>query len=150
MPTLNDLPIAAAKPSDRPHILVWNTFTDDNLEDLRFRHGTHRVSYRKDLLQRHEATSSSSFLALNRRIDREIQAIRDLCEHCPQSYIQLEDLDRLITYLASTNSKDLDLFWQQLIDLRQLPKILWIILPSSLVPSHWPSDRIQYVETPVR
>lgn len=150
MPTLNDVPIAEAKPSDRPHILVWNHFTDEDLEDLRFRHGTYRVNYRKDLLDRHQTTSSSSFLALNRRIDREIQALRDLCEHSPLAYVQLEDLDRLITYLASTNSQDLELFWQKLIDLRQLPKILWIILPSSLVPSHWPSDRLQYVDTPVR
>lgn len=146
MPTLDDqlnaIPIADAKPSDRPHLLVWDTCDEDGLEKLRFRHGTYRAHYGKDLLTRHEAQSSSTYLFLHKRIDREIQALRDLCEASPTRYIQLEGLDRLIAYLASTSSSDLDLFWQKLIDLRQLPKLLWIILPSSLVPAHWPAERL--------
>lgn len=147
MPTLNDIPIADAKPSDRPHLLVWDTCDEDGLEKLRFRHGTHRAHYAKDLLTRHEAQSSSTYLFLHKRIDREIQALRDLCEASPANYIQLEGLDRLIAYLASTSYSDLDLFWQRLLDLRQLPKLLWIILPSSLIPAHWPPDRLHKLES---
>lgn len=146
MPTLNDIPIADAKPSDRPHLLVWDTCDEDGLEKLRFRHGTYRAHYGKDLINRHEAQSSSTYLSLHKRIDREIKAIRDLVATSPTSYIQLEGLDRLITYLAITSTSDLDLFWQKLIDLRQLSHRLWIVLPSSLVPSNWPPDRLHHIE----
>jgi len=148
MPTLNDIPIATATPSDRPHLLVWDTCNDDGLEQLRFRHGTYRIDYGKTLIDRHTSLSASQYLGLDRRIDREIQALRDLVEASPTSYIQLEGLDRLITYLAITDSNALSLLWQQLIDLRQLPKRLWLILPSSLIPSHWPSTQLHYLETP--
>ncbi len=152
MPTLDDqlnaIPIADAKPSDRPHLLVWDTCDEDSLEKLRFRHGTYRAHYGKDLTNRHNAQSTSKYLHLHKRIDRELQAIRDIVEASSNSYIQLEGLDRLITYLAITDSSDLDLFWQKLIDLRQLPKRLWIILPSCLIPHQWPQDRLHCVETP--
>lgn len=152
MPTLDDhlnaVPITDATPSDRPHILAWDDCDEDGLEKLRFRHGTFRAHYSQDLIQRHNAQSASKFLHLHKRIDRELQAIRDMVEASPNSYIQLEGLDRLITYLAITDSSDLDLFWQKLIDLRQLPKKLWIILPSSLVSHHWPQDRLHHIETP--
>jgi hypothetical protein len=151
MPTLDDrlnaVPIADAKPSDRPHILVWDTCDEDGLEKLRFRHGTYRAYYAKDLLTRHEAQSSSTYLFLHKRIDREIQALRNLCETSPTRYIQLEGLDRLISYLAFTNSSDLDMFWQKLLDLRQLTKLLWIILPSSLVPAYWPDERLYRLDS---
>jgi hypothetical protein len=146
MPTLKDLPIATAKPSDRPHILIWDSFQEEDLERLRFHHGTYRANYRRDLLQRHEAKSSSKFLRLDQRVDREIQSIRDLCDASPQSYVQLEECDRLITYLACTGGDSLTVFWQKLIDLRQLPKLLWIILPSSLVSPAFPSDRVHRID----
>lgn len=146
MPTPNNLPIADAKPTDRPHLLVWDTCDEESLEKLRFRHGTYRANYGIDLLKRHDAQSSSNYLFLHKRIDREIQAIRELVATSPNSYIQLEGLDRLITYLATTSCSDLDLFWQKLIDLRQLPKQLWIVLPSSLVPHNWPSNRLHPIE----
>lgn len=145
---LNAIPIADATPSDRPHILVWDDCDEDGLEKLRFRHGTFRSHYSQDLIQRHQAQSASGYLHLHNRIDREIQALRHLVETSPLRYVQLEELDRLITYLAVTDSRALDLFWQKLIDLRQLPKQLWIILPSSLVPHHWPQDRLHHIETP--
>lgn len=145
--SLKDLPIATATPSDRPHILIWDRVREDDLEQLRFYHGTYRANYRKDLLQRHEAKSSSKFLRLDQRVDREIQAIRDLCEVSPQSYVQLEECDRLITYLACMGGDSLTVFWQKLIDLRQLPKRLWIILPSSLVSPDFPVDRVYSVNS---
>ena len=147
MPTLNDVPITDAKPSDRSHIIIWDDCDEDGLEKLRFRHGTYRAYYDRDLLTRHEAQSSSNYLFLHKRIDREIQAMRDLCETSPNNYIQLEGLDRLITYLACTNRSDLDLFWQKLIDLRQLPKLLWIILPSPLLPTNWPVERLHKINS---
>jgi hypothetical protein len=147
MPTLNNIPIATATPSDRPHLLVWDTCNDDGLEQLRFRHGTHRIHYGKNLVDRHSNQSESQYLSLDRRISREIQALRDLVAASPTSYIQLEGLDRLITYLLITDSGALNLFWQQLIDLRQLPKRLWLILPSSLIPSNWPPTQLHYLET---
>jgi hypothetical protein len=146
MPTLNDLPIAEATPSDRPHVLVWNTCDEENLEKLRFHHGTFRAHYDQDLLRRHTAQSTSKYLHLHQRIDRELQAIRHMVEASPNSCIQLEGLDRLITYLAITDSNALDLFWQKLIDLRHLPKRLWIILPISLIPHHWPPERLLHLE----
>lgn len=146
MPTLKDLPIATAKPSDRPHILIWDSVQEEDLERLRFHHGTYRANYRRDLLQRHEAKSSSKFLRLDQRVDREIQSIRDLCDASPQSYVQLEECDRLITYLACTGGDSLTVFWQKLIDLRQLPKLLWIILPSYLVSPAFPRDRVHRID----
>ncbi len=146
MPTLKDLPITTATPSDRPHLLIWDAVQEADLERLRFYHGTYRANYRKDLLQRHAAKSTSAYLRLDQRVSREIQAIRDLCLTSPQSYVQLEECDRLITYLACMGGDSLTVFWQMLVDLRQLPKLLWIILPSSLVSAQFPRDRIQVVE----
>jgi hypothetical protein len=154
MPTLNDLPIATAVPSDRPHLLLWDSahsLSRHTLEDLRYRHGTHRVDYRQYLLDRHTAQSSSPNLLLHRRLDREVQALRDLCADSaiPKSYIQLEGLETLITYIATVSPADLGLFWQQLIDLRHLPKRLWIVLPKSLVSDRFPRDRCHIID-PVR
>lgn len=145
MPTLNDLPITQAQPTDRPHILIWDVCSKDSLQELSYIYGTHRSDYIAGLIARHTQKSKSSFLLLNKRIDYEIQAIRNACKEGPESYVQLEGLDRLITYLAASSRGSLDTFWQQLIDLRQLPKLLWIILPSSLVPDNWPKDRTHYV-----
>lgn len=140
MPTLNNLPITQAQPTDRPHLLIWDTCSKDSLQELSWCYGTRRRDYTTDLIARHTQKSRSSFLQLNKRIDYEIQAIRESCKEGPESYVQLEGLDRLITYLSVTNRGSLDTFWQQLIDLRQLPKLLWIILPSPLVPDTWPRD----------
>lgn len=145
MPSLNDVPITTATPSDRPHILVWDTYDEDGLERLCFRHGTYRTNYAEHLLSRHTQQSTSKYLLLNRRIDREIESLRDLGSDSPKSYIQLEGLDRLITYLAVSSSEDLGTFWQKLIDLRQLPKLLWIILPSTVVTADWPQDRLHSI-----
>jgi hypothetical protein len=140
---------AVTIPSDRPHIIQWDLREGDwRYEQLRFRYGTHRVNYCQALLERHTAQSTSPNLLLHRRIDREIQALRDLCAspNIPQSCIQLEGFETFITYLAAVSSSDVPLFWQQLIDLRQLPKRLWIVLPSSLVPAQWPRDRLHCFE----
>lgn len=147
MPTLNDLPITTAIPSDRPHILIWDTYDEDGLQNLSFRHGTYRANYAEQLLSRHTEQSESKYLLLNRRIDREIQALRDIGSTHPESYVQLEGLDRLITYLTVSSSGDIGIFWQKLIDLRQLSKLLWIILPSTLIPVDWPQDRLHSIET---
>lgn len=148
MPSLNDLPITTANPSDRPHILVWDTCNEDSLQTLCFRHGTYRANYAQELIARHSQQSESKYLLLSKRIDREIESLRDIGNTSPKSYIQMEGLDRLITYLAVDSSQSLRLFWQRLIDLRQLPKRLWIILPSTLVPSDWPQARLHVVENP--
>lgn len=147
MISLNDLPITTTKPTDRPHLLVWDTCDEDGLNDLRFRYGTYRINYAKNLVKRHTQQSNSTFLRLDKRLDREIQVLRDLCGTAPQNYIQLEGLDRLITYLACTGNSNLELFWQKLIDLRQLPKLLWIILPNSLVHPNWPKERLYILKT---
>lgn len=148
MPSLIDLPITTATPSDRPHILVWDTCNEDGLQTLCFRHGTHRANYAQELISRHSQQSQSKYLLLSKRIDREIESLRDIGSASPKSYVQLEGLDRLITYLAVDSSENLRLFWQRLTDLRQLPKRFWIILPSTLVPSDWPKDRLHFVENP--
>lgn len=148
MPLLNDLPITTATPSDRPHILAWDTCDEDGLQSLYFRYGTYRANYAQELLARHTQQSKSKYLALDRRINREIQSLRDIGSTSPRSCVQLEGLDRLITYLAVSSSSDLGIFWQQLIDLRQLPKRLWIILPNTLIPPDWPLERLHVVENP--
>ena len=148
MPSLNDLPITTATPSDRPHILVWDTCNEDGLQTLCFRHGTYRANYAQDLISRHTQQSNSKYLLLSKRIDREIESLRDIGNDSPKSNVQLEGLDRLITHLAVDSSDNLRLFWQKLADLRQLPKRFWIILPSTLVPSDWPQSRLHIVENP--
>lgn len=147
MPTRNDIPITQAQPTDRPHLLIWDACSKDDLQNLSYKYGTCRKDYAANLIARHTQKSKSSFLALDRSIDYEIQAIKEACEGSPESYVQLEGLDRLITYLAVIGRGNLDTFWQQLIDLRQLHRILWIILPSTLVPDNWPKDRIHHVTT---
>jgi hypothetical protein len=148
MPLLTELPIATVTPSDKPHILVWDTCDEDGLQTLCFRHGTYRANYAESLVARHMQQSKSQYLMLSKRIDREIQWFRDIGSTSPKSNVQLEGLDRLITYLAVSSSNDLGVFWQKLIDLRQLPKRLWIILPSTLVHSDWPQDRLHFIENP--
>ena len=146
MPSLNDLPITTATPSDRPHLLIWDTCNEDGLQTLCFRHGTYRANYAQSLISRHSQQSKSKYLLLSKRIDREIQALREIGNDSPKSYIQLEGLDRFITYLAVDGSENLRLFWQKLTDLNHLSKRFWIILPSTLVPSDWPQDRLHIVE----
>jgi hypothetical protein len=73
MDNINTIPIANATPSDRPHLLVWDACDEEGLEKLRFRHGTYRAHYGKDLINRHNAQSASKFLHLHKRIDRELQ-----------------------------------------------------------------------------
>ncbi|MGB3787984.1 MAG: hypothetical protein WA949_08235 [Phormidesmis sp.] len=146
MPSLSDLPITTATPSDRPHILVWDTCNEDGLQTLCFRYGTYRANYAQDLISRHAQQSKSQYLLLSKRIDREIESLRNIGHDSPKSNVQLEGLDRLITYLAVDSSDNLRLFWQKLADLRQLPKRFWIILPSTLVSSDWPQSRLHLVE----
>ncbi|NJM99698.1 MAG: hypothetical protein HC800_23425 [Phormidesmis sp. RL_2_1] len=102
----------------------------------------------KTLSPRHAQQSKSQYLLLSKRIDREIESLRNIGHDSSKSNVQIEGLDRLITYLAVDSSENLRLFWQKLTDLHHLPKRFWIILPSTLVPSDWPQSRLHIVENP--
>lgn len=149
MQRIADLPLKDAKPSDRAHLLIWDTPNEMELRELRLYNQAYRVSYRTDLLNRIGETSSS-FLMLDRRIEREIKAIRDLCATAPKNklIVLLEDLDCLITYLSIQSDGIRDQFWRKLIDLNHLERRLWIVIPSKIVPHNWPRDRLAVAPAP--
>lgn len=136
-----------AKPSDRPHLLAWASPTESELWQLAYYNNAHEVDYRDDLLQRH-SNSASQFLSLDRRIDREISAMRTLCSQSAKPTVLLKNLDCLVTYLSITKAANLDLFWRKLIDLNHLESLLWIIMPPKLVPAHWAENRLKSMVHP--
>lgn len=137
MPTINSLPLKDAKPTDRPHFLVWDTPSEDALQQIAFYNNAQRVNYRDNLLSRTNA--QESFLVLHQQIDREINAIRRICSQCSYPVVILEELDCLVTYLSITSQKEL--FIGRLLNMRQLASLLWILLPTQLVPDNLSQKR---------
>lgn len=141
---IKDLRLREAKPSDRPHLLLWDTPNDLELRQLAYRENAERISYRTNLLNR-IAAQNSSFLALHMRLDRELNSIKAICAETNKPLVILKDLDRLITYLCVQPESPITLFWQNLFNTRHLESILWILLPSKLTPPNWDENRIQRI-----
>lgn len=141
---IKDLKLREAKPSDRPHLLLWDTPNDLELRQLAYRENAECISYRTHLLNR-IAPQSSPFLALHMRLDRELNSIKAICAETNKPLVILKDLDRLITYLHVQLDSPISLFWQNLFNTRHLESILWILLPSKLSPPKWDESRIQRI-----
>ena len=140
---IKDLRLREAKPSDRPHLLLWDTPNDLELRQLAYRDDAECISYRTHLLSR--IAPESRFLALHHQLERELDAIRAICASTTKPVVLLKDLDCLITYLDVQQESAITLFWQNLFNTRHLESILWIILPSKLVPPNWHESRIQRI-----
>lgn len=146
MQTLNSLPLRDAKPSDRPHLLLWDSPNQADLEQISFYNHAQRISYRDNLLSRID--DKERFLVLHQYLDRELDAIRTICSKSSHTVVLLEGLDCLITYLYVQPSTPITFFWQKLSNMRHLESILWILLPTKLAPPNWTEKRIFHITTP--
>lgn len=140
---IKDLKLQEAKPSDRPHLLLWDTQNDLELRQLAYRNNAEWISYRTHLLSR--IATQSGFLALHYQLERELDAIKAICATTHNPVVLLKDLDYLITYLRIQPESPITLFWRNLFITRHLESILWIILPSKLAPPDWDESRIQRI-----
>lgn len=138
---IDELRLGEARPSDRPHLLLWDNPDDMELRQLAYRNDAECVSYRTDLLSR--IAPQNRFLALHHQAERELNAIRTICASTTKPIVLLKDLDYLITYLQVKSRTTL--FWQNLFNTRHLESILWIILPSKLALPNWHDSRIQHI-----
>lgn len=140
---IKDLKLQEAKPSDRPHVLLWDTLNDLELQQLAYRNQAFIVSYRSHLKSR--INLQSRFLALHHQLERELDVIKAVCADTHKPVVLLKDLDCLITYLQVQPESPTSIFWQSLLNTRHLKSILWLILPSKLAPSNWHHSRIQCI-----
>lgn len=140
---IKDLRLREAKPSDRPHLLLWDTLNDLELQQLAYRDNALVQSYRTNLKSR--IAPQSRFLGLHHQLERELDAIKAICATTYKPVVLLKELDCLITYLYVQPESPITLFWQNLFNTRHLESILWIILPSSLAPPGWHDSRIQRI-----
>ena len=140
---IKDLKLQYTQPSDRPHLLLWDTQHDLELRELAYRGKAECISYRTHLLSR--IATQSGFLALHYQLERELDAIKAICATTQNPVVLIKDLDCLITYLRVQPESPITLFWRNLFSTRHLESILWIILPSKLAPPDWDESRIQRI-----
>ena len=136
---IKDLGLPDVKLRDRPHLLIWDTPNDLELRQLAYQDDAEVISYRNNLLSR--IPPQSRYLALHHQLEREFAAIRAICANTKKPIVLLKDIDYLITYLHIQPESPITLFWQSLFNTRHLESILWIILPSQLVPPNWVQSR---------
>jgi hypothetical protein len=142
--SIKDVRLQDVKLRDRPHLLLWDTPNDLELRQLTYRENAECISYRTHLLSRPDLQSSVS-LALHCWVERELDAIKAIGTNTNKPVVLLKDLDCLITYLHVQPESPITLFWQNLFNTRHLESILWIILPSQLVPPDWDESRLQRI-----
>lgn len=147
MQTISNLQLREAKPSDRPHILLWDSPNEVDLEQILYYNKAQRINYRDNLLSRIDE-SKDRFLLLHEHLDRELEAIRSICSQATDEIVLLEGLDYLITYLSVQPSNALASLWHRLSQMRQLESILWILLPTKLTPPNWPEKRMICIPAP--
>lgn len=140
---INDLRLREAKPSDRPHLLFWDTPNDLELNALAYREDAECISYRTNLLSRVSVTSR--YLALDKQLERELNEIKILCAKTNKPVVLLKDLDCLITYLKIKPESPITLFWESLFLTKHLESILWILLPTKLMNPIWDQSRVQTI-----
>jgi hypothetical protein len=142
---INNLGLNKVPLRDRPYILYWDRPEQSELEHLAFRYTAERVSYRDNLITRHTNLSKSGFLNLDMHGDRELEALKQICQESIKPLVILQDLDILFAYFATCSHSPIDLFWQRLADTRQLACALWIVLPTTLMAKYWDETRIKYL-----
>ncbi|PPJ64009.1 hypothetical protein [Cuspidothrix issatschenkoi] len=141
MVTINNLSLPDAKPTDYPHLLLWDNYNDAEIQQLAFHNNAEIISYRDNLISR--INSKQKYLVLQENLSQELAAIREICEQTNKPIVLLKDLEILVTYLYSKPSSPMSLFWQQLGSMRHLASILWIVLPTRIYPINWHKKRIQ-------
>jgi hypothetical protein len=143
---INNLGLNKVPLRDRPYILYWDHPEQSELEHLAFRYTAERVSYRDNLITRHTNLSKSEFLNLDMHSDRELEALKQICQESIKPLVILEDLDILFAYFVTRVHSPIDLLWKKLADTRQLACLLWIVLPSTLTAKYWDETRIKYLK----
>lgn len=143
MSIIDNLSLEDAIPTDKPHLLLWDTPNDFEMSNLVFKNNAQLISYRQNLLGR--TSDKQKFLMLNKKLAQELDAIRLICESAIKPVVLLTDLDILITYLYSQPESPISLFWKKLEYMRHLQSILWILLPSKLSPPDWNKKYIKSV-----
>ncbi|MFN7465214.1 MAG: hypothetical protein ACK5WL_23615 [Pseudanabaena sp.] len=128
---INQLALDKVELRDRPYLLYTDTLSKTALNQLVFRYTAERVSYREDLIKRHTSTSKSGYLNLQLHSNRELDAIKQICQNATKPIVLLEDLDILLAYLATRPNSPLQLFWRNLAATRQLACPIWILLPKT-------------------
>jgi hypothetical protein len=143
MLTINNLSLQDAKPTDSPHLLLWDNPHNLEIQHILFNNNAQLVSYRDNLLSR--VNSKSPFLILDKKLGEELDAIKQISADATKPIVLLKDLDILITYLYSQPQAPISLFWKKLGDMRHLESSLWIILPTQLKPQDWDKKRIHLI-----
>lgn len=134
-----------ARPDNQVHLLLWDTPDKNELIKISLYNNALIVNYRENLLQR--INPGVRFLALHHDFDGEIEAIKSMCCGVSQEIVLLENLDCLVTYLQVQPRSKISLFWKNLEKTRKLERLLWILLPSQLVPNTWPQERIKHMSS---
>jgi len=134
------------RPSDRAHLLLWDTPNPFELDQITRYNNAQRVNYKDNLSQRTDP--NAKFLTLHHQVDEEMAAIQAICEQTVKPVVLLEGLDCLITYLNVQPGNYTTLFWSSLENTRKLQSLLWIILPLKLAPKTWSETRLIHIPSP--
>jgi hypothetical protein len=140
MIAIANLLLRDVRPSDRVHLLLWDTPNQFELDQITRYNNAQRISYRENLIQR--INPGDNFLTLHHRVDEELTELKSICEQSAKTIVLLEGLDCLITYLNTQHGDHITLFWSSLENIRKLQCPLWITLPHKLVPTTWPEARL--------
>lgn len=140
MIAIADLLLRNARPSDRVHLLLWDTPNQFELDQITRYNNAQRISYRENLMQR--INPGDNFLTLHHRVDEELAVLKSICDQSAKTVVLIEGLDCLITYLNTQHGDHITLFWSSLENTRKLQCPLWITLPHKLVPKTWPEARL--------
>jgi len=143
MTAIANLLLRDARPSDRAHLLLWDTPTEFELDQITRYNNAQRVNYRDNLLQR--TPPDAKFLTLHHQVEEEMAAIQAICEQTVKPIVLLEGLDCLITYLNVQPGNHTTLFWSSLENTRKLQSLLWIILPHKLASRSWSETRLTHL-----
>jgi hypothetical protein len=146
MTAIASLLLRDARPSDRVHLLLWDTPNPFELDQITRYNNAQRVNYRDNLRQRTDPTAK--FLTLHHRVDEELAELQTLCKQTVKPVVLLEGLDCLITYLRVQPGNHSTLFWSNLENTRKLESLLWIILPHKLAPPTWSETRLIRIPSP--
>lgn len=146
MTAIASLLLRDARPSDRVHLLLWDTPNPFELDQITRYNNAQRVNYRENLLQRTDP--NAKFLTLQHRVDEELAELQTLCKETVKPVVLLEGLDCLITYLNVQPGNHSTLFWSNLENIRKLQSLLWIILPQKLPPKSWSETRLIRIPSP--
>lgn len=150
MPTLEalaKLPLRSVRPADQAHLLLWDNPDPASLKFLASHNNAHLTNYRENLCQR--IPEGDRTLNLHQDLDRELDALKAICDESPRQMVILQECDRLITYLRWQRGNSERLFWSNLANTRKLSTLLWLVLPTALDPKDpklWSDSRIHRIQ----